>query len=266
MKSPKQVGLESAILKGLSGPARKVAEALLEDAEVRALQEYANTVSIKRLGYNDHGPVHMRKVVLNALRMAEILHSAEIKLSLEEDEAGDYEDSLISLVMAGMLHDVGMSVGRHDHEHASIMLTLPIIDRTLRWVYADDVAKRVVVRSLVVECIAGHMATQRIYSREAGIILVADGCDMEKGRARIPMMIATESRVGDIHKYSASAVEQVKIEKGEKRPIRITVEMRATVGFFQVEEVLIGKINSSPVKPFIELYAGVIGRKMKCYL
>jgi metal-dependent HD superfamily phosphatase/phosphodiesterase len=79
-------------------------------------------------------------------------------------------------------------------------------------------------------------------------------------------MIATESRVGDIHKYSASAIEQVTIDKGEKRPIRISVQMKATVGFFQVEEVLINKINSSPVKPYIELYAGVIGKKMKCYL
>jgi metal-dependent HD superfamily phosphatase/phosphodiesterase len=56
------------------------------------------------------------------------------------------------------------------------------------------------------------------------------------------------------------------IMKGLTGPIRITVQMKATVGFFQVEEVLIGKINSSPVKPFIELYAGIIGKKMKCYL
>ena len=42
--------------------------------------------------------------------------------------------------------------------------------------------------------------------------------------------------------------------------------MKATVGFFQVEEVLLHKIDWSPAKPFIELYAGVIGKKMKCYL
>ncbi len=266
MKSPKQIGIDAAIVKGLSGSVRKAAETLLNDEEVQALQEYANTVSIKRLGFNDHGPVHMRTVVLNALRMADILHAAGIRLSLEEDDAGSYEDSLIALITAGMLHDVGMTVGRHDHEHASITLSLPIIDRVLHGVYGGDMMKRVVVRSLAVECIVGHMATQRIHSKEAGIILVADGCDMQKGRARIPMIIATESRVGDIHKYSASAIEQVAIEKGEKRPIRITVQMKATVGFFQVEEVLINKINSSPVKPYIELYAGVIGKKMKCYL
>ncbi|HUI72038.1 MAG TPA: hypothetical protein VL354_16075, partial [Spirochaetia bacterium] len=266
MKSPKQLALENEIRSRLTGTARVAADALLDDQEVQYLQEYANVVSIKRLGYNDHGPVHMRTVVLNAIAMAELLHAAGIPLSLESDDAGGYDDSLVGMLLAGMLHDVGMSVGRADHEHDGVWLALPIMDRILTRVYGDDVGRRVVVRSLAVECIVGHMATQRIHSLEAGLILVADGCDMEKGRARIPMMIATESRVGDIHKYSASAIEQVRIEKGVQRPIRITVEMKATVGFFQVEEVLLHKIDWSPAKPFIELYAGVIGKKLKCYL
>lgn len=285
MKSPKQVHLEADILRMVrdasperrgrrggivkpawKGTAHRAAEILLHDREIQSLQEYANIVSIKRLGFNDHGPVHMRSVVLNALIMADLLHGQGTKLSLEADEAGSYEDSQVALLCAGMLHDIGMTVGREDHEHASVELALPIVDRVLREVYGEDIERRVVVRSMVIECIVGHMATQRIHSLEAGLILIADGCDMEKGRARIPMMIATESRVGDIHKYSASAIEEVRIEKGAERPIRITIEMKDSVGFFQVEEVLFHKINSSPVKPLIELYAGVIGKKMKCYL
>ncbi len=266
MKSPKQIGLENEIRSRLSGIARSAADILLDDQEIQHLQEYANVVSIKRLGYNDHGPVHMRTVVLNAIIMAGLMHGAGIKLSLEADDAGTYNDSLVGLLLAGMLHDVGMSVGRADHEHDGVWLSLPIMDRVLARVYGDDIERRVVVRSLAVECIVGHMATQRIHSLEAGLMLIADGCDMEKGRARIPMMIATESRVGDIHKYSASAIEQVRIEKGVQRPIRITVEMKATVGFFQVEEVLLHKIDWSPAKPFIELYAGIIDKKLKCYM
>ena len=266
MKSPKQLAVESEIRERARGLTKKAAAILLDDAEIQHLQEYANTVSIKRLGFNDHGPVHMRSVVLNALLMADLMHRAGIPLSLEADDAGSYEDSLVALLCAGMLHDIGMTVGREDHEHAGVELALPIIDRVLREVYGDDVGKRVVVRSMAVECIVGHMATQRIHSLEAGIMLVADGCDMEKGRARIPMMIATESRMGDIHKYSASAIEEVRLEKGAHRPIRITIEMKATVGFFQVEEVLLHKINASPAKPYIELYAGVMDKKMKCYL
>ncbi len=248
MKSPKQVGLENEIRSRLTGMVRTAADILLDDQEIQHLQEYANVVSIKRLGYNDHGPVHMRTVVLNAIIMADLMHAAGIPLSLQADDAGTYEDSLVGLLLAGMLHDVGMSIGRADHEHDGVWLALPIMDRVLAQVYGADIARRVVVRSLAVECIVGHMATQRVHSLEAGIILVADGCDMEKGRARIPMMIATESRVGDIHKYSASAIEQVKLERGVQRPIRITVEMKATVGFFQVEEVLLHKIDWSPGK------------------
>lgn len=208
----------------------------------------------------------MRTVVLNALAMAQLMHEAAIPLSLEKDDAGTYQDSLVGLLLAGMLHDVGMTVGRSGHEQAGAWLSLPIMDRVLQDVYGSDLAKKVVVRSLAVECIVGHMATQGIHSLEAGLLLIADGCDMEKGRARIPMMIATESRVGDIHKYSASAIEEVRIEKGSQKPIRITVLMKATVGFFQVEEVLLHKIDWSPAKPFLELYAGVIGKKMKCYV
>jgi len=266
MKSPKQTGLEAQIRSRLDGIALKAADILLDDQEIQLLQEYANVVSIKRLGYNDHGPVHMRSVVLNALVMAQLMHEAGIPLSLEKDDAGTYQDSLVGLLLAGMLHDVGMTVGRADHEHAGAWLGLPIMDRVLQEVYGSDLGKKVVVRSLAVECIVGHMATQRIHSLEAGLLLIADGCDMEKGRARIPMMIATESRVGDIHKYSASAIEEVRIEKGAQKPIRITVLMKATVGFFQVEEVLLHKIDWSPAKPYLELYAGVIGKKLKCYL
>ena len=40
----------------------------------------------------------------------------------------------------------------------------------------------------------------------------------------------------------------------------------AEVGFFQVEEVLIPKIQSSPAKSMLELYAGVEGEEMKRYM
>ena len=116
------------------------------------------------------------------------------------------------------------------------------------------------------EGIIGHMATHPIHSVEAGIILIADGCDMTKGRARIPLEIPSKPAEGDIHKYSANAIEKVKIGQGNERPLKIEIHMRAEVGFFQVEEVLIPKIQSSPVKSLLELYAGVEGEEMKRYM
>jgi hypothetical protein len=270
MTSPKETSLDEKILKMLAGSGKplKTAQLMLKDGEIDCMQDYANTVSIKRLGYNDHGPVHMRKVVINALAMLDLLNSAGIQLNSEKEGAGSFEDSKIAVMLASFLHDIGMCVGREKHENVSAMFALPVLDRILSQIYKDDVEKRIAVRSMVIEGILGHMGGQRIESLEAGVILIADGCDMEKGRARIPMKMgeSKEGKMGDIHKYSSSSIEKVTIDRGDKRAIRITIEMDSPVGFFQVEEVLLKKINSSPVKPYIELFAGVTGQKMKCYL
>ena len=68
-KSVKQIQLEERIIKMLEGKPLQAMQLLFEDPEIQALQEYANIVSIKRLGYNDHGPVHMRKATLNTITM-----------------------------------------------------------------------------------------------------------------------------------------------------------------------------------------------------
>ena len=268
MKSPKEISIEKKILDELEvgSRARAIAETLMNDAEVQETQEYANTVSIVRLGYNDHGPVHMRKVTQNAVHMMNLLHQAGVKTSIETENAGNLDDSLSAIVFASFLHDLGMSMGRSDHELFSMTLALPIIERALKAVYPDELKKRVVIRSLALEGIIGHMASRRINSIEAGLILIADGCDMDKGRARIPMVVSSEAKVGDIHKYSSNSIELVKIGKGELKPIKIEVEMSTDVGFFQIEEVLLPKVNMSPVKQYIELYAGVTGQETKKYL
>ena len=105
-----------------------------------------------------------------------------------------------------------------------------------------------------------------IHSVKAGIILIVDGCDMTKGRARIPLEIPSKPTEGDIHKYSANSIEKVKIGRGNECPLKIEIHMRAEVGFFQVEEVLIPKIQSSPAKSMLELYPGVEGEEMKRYM
>ena len=266
MKSPKEVALDTRILELVPADLRAVTEQLLHDPEIQALQDYANVVSIKRLGYNDHGPVHMRKVVKNAVKMARLLHDAGIPLTFEAEGLGSYNDSVFALIMAGLLHDVGMTVTRQDHENYSALLGRPIIDRFSALHAPNDIPRQVALRSLIIECIVGHMAIIRINSLEAGLILVADGCDMEKGRARIPMLLNTEARVGDIHKYSSAAVDRIRIERGALKPIGIHIEMSASVGFFQVEEVLFPKLNMSPAKPYLEVTAGMAGEESKRYL
>lgn len=268
MKSPKEISIDKKILDEIppESAAYRIAEILMSDDEVQEMQEYANTVSIVRLGYNDHGPVHMRTVTRNAVHMMNLLHEAGIKTSLETENAGTIDDSLCAIILASFLHDLGMSIGRQDHELYSLTLATPIIDRTLQQVFPDNLAKRVTIRSMALEGIIGHMATRRIHSLEAGLILIADGCDMEKGRARIPMVLNTEPKAGDIHKYSANSIERVHITKGDPKPIRISVEMSTDVGLFQIEEVLLPKVNMSLAKQYIELYVGIVDQEIKKYL
>jgi metal-dependent HD superfamily phosphatase/phosphodiesterase len=268
MKSPKEISIEKKILEDLvpGSPSYQVAEILMEDAEIQHMQEYANTVSILRLGYNDHGPVHMRTVTRNAVIMLNMLHDAGIKTSIEAENSGTLDDSLCSVILASFLHDLGMAMGRQDHELYSMTLAQPIIERTLQKVFPDNLFKQVVIRSVALEGIIGHMATRKIHSLEAGLILIADGSDMEKGRARIPLVLKTEPKAGDIHKYSANSIEDVVISHGDPKPIRITVKMSTDVGFFQIEEVLLPKVNMSPVKQYIELYAGIVDQDIKKYL
>ena len=268
MKSVKESVTETKIFEKLKNypKCKELVKYLFNDVELQEMQDYANNVSIKRLGFNDHGPVHMRQVAINSIKMLKILNEAQIPTSLEQEEIGTFEDSLCAVVIASLMHDLGMMVGRQGHEEMSVMLALPLIDKTLNNIFPDDIHKRVVIKSLAIEAIIGHMSSRKIHSIEAGILLIADGCDMTKGRARIPMALNTTPKVGDIHKYSANAITKVNIQHGETKPIKIDVEMSAEVGFFQIEEVLLTKVYSSPAKQFIELYAGVTGEEKKRYL
>ncbi|MDR0399641.1 MAG: phosphohydrolase [Treponema sp.] len=271
MRSPKEIGLDSKITDKLGalvppGKALELAALVLGDPEIQALQDYANSVSIKRLGYNDHGPVHVRTVALNALIMMGLLRDAGIPASLEREDSGGFEDSLMAVFLAALFHDSGMSIGRQDHELHSCYLAYPIMDRLLTQVFPRSMEKRVTIRSLALEGISGHMGNRTIHSLEAGVLLVADGCDMWKGRARIPMALSERPKVGDIHQYSANSIEDVKIGKGKEKPIRIDISMSSEVGLFQIEEVLLQKIAASTAKPYIELYARVNQNQPKRYL
>lgn len=275
-KSPKEVTLESKLLKLVDNiiersgdkddlPNQLIKE-LLENEEIKAIHDYANTVSITRLGLNDHGPVHMKTVCHNALKMLSILHDAGVKTSLETESVGTFADSISAVMLAAMLHDAGMTIARKGHELYSGIVTYNIIKDVLIKVLPEDIRRRTIIQSVAMEGILGHMTTNPIHSIEAGLILIADGCDMTKGRARITLEIPSKPTEGDIHKYSANSIEKVKIRHGKDRPVKIEVHMKSEVGFFQVEEVLIPKIQSSPAKHLVELYAGVEGEDMKKYI
>ena len=76
---------------------------------------------------------------------------------------------------------------------------------------------------------------------------------MEYRRSRAAIKRKREPVVGDVHAYSALSVTNVELRQGDHKPVEIFIQMKDASGIFQVEEVLMGKIAMSTIKPYLEL-------------
>lgn len=264
--TPKEDQLDKALLDRSKGRVKKLLIKLLNDEEIYLYHSYANAVSVRRLGYNDHGPVHARITTYNSLKILGYLSEGGVQTSLESEEIGTFEDSAVATLLGCFLHDVGMSVTRDEHEWHSLNLMDTVISRYVTELFPDDLAKQTVIRSLSHEVIVGHMAHTRIHSIEAGVVLIADGTDMTRGRSRVPLNMDRDPMVGDMHRYSANSVRRVEISRGEVKPVLISVFMDDVTGLFQVEEVLMTKVKASPIMSHLEIVAHVEGQEPKYYL
>ena len=258
--------LDAAILGLLCDRGKALYCKLASDPLIRAWQDQANHVSILRLGYNDHGPVHMRIVALNSLKILGFLRDGGIQPSIVFEKLGTFEDGQAILLLSAMLHDLGMAVARQRHEWHSLIIGMRFVERYLEEFYPNDFEKQVAITAMVQEGIIGHMANEKIHSIEAGTVLVADGTDMTKGRARLARLHSTKPTLGDMHRHSANAIQEVVIEKGQERCVHIKVRMDDYSGIFQVEEVLMGKLSQSPIQEFVELSAAVRDEPIRRYL
>ena len=82
---------------------------------------------------------------------------------------------------------------------------------------------------------------------------VADALDMEQGRSRVPF----EANRPNIHSLSAAAIDDVRIDEGEDRAIRIEIEMNNSAGIFQVDELLATKLRGSGLEDHVEVIARI---------
>ena len=77
----------------LEEPAVKETFRFLEDdAEVQSYLRMANVMAVKRLNYNDHGPVHARIVTGSALEIFDLITEA-LEPSCVTNGVGDYENA-----------------------------------------------------------------------------------------------------------------------------------------------------------------------------
>lgn len=234
-----------------------ILERVNQDVELRTLWRTANVNSVDRMGRSDHGRVHVQIVANVALRILRLLVEAGVEPSVIRDYGLTNDDAEVIVVLASLLHDVGISVHRTDHEQHSLFVAAPKAKELLNGLY--DVEQRTILWSEVMHAIISHNRDVECLTVEAGVVKVADALDMSKGRSRIPF----EAGQVNIHSLSAAAIEKVTIERGEERPIRIMVDMSNSAGIFQLDELLKGKLRTSGLGSYLEVIGVVESEKEK---
>jgi uncharacterized protein len=236
-------------------------EALLDgvnaDAELRGWWHMAQVTS-ERLGMSDHSWVHVQIVLNIALRLLRLLAKAGVEPAMVTDHGMGRRDGEVVVASGALMHDVGMSIHRTDHEAYSLFLAEPKLRQLLEGVY--DEPERTVVVSEALQTIIGHRRRgEQPYTLEAGVVRVADALDMAHGRSRVPV---ESGRIG-IHALSAAAIDEVVIEAGELRAVRVEVKMNNSAGVFQVDDLLATKLRGTPLESHLEVVATIEGETEK---
>jgi hypothetical protein len=226
-------------------------DAVNEDDGVKALWYLSAVNATERLGMSDHSWVHIQIVVNIALRLARLLFRRGVVPSVVADHGFKQRDAEVVVAAGALFHCVGMAVHRADHEEFSLFLTAERLPGLLEGVY--DEPKRTVILGEVLHAIISHRRRGEPFTVEAGIVQVADALDMARGRSRVPF----ETRRPNIHSLSAYAIEEVRIEPGEDKAVRVEIVMANSAGIFQVDELLATKLRGSGLEEHIEVVARI---------
>src|ERR671919_2284651 len=143
-------------------------EALLDavnaDPQVGAWWYMAQLTS-ERLGMSDHSWVHVQIVLNVSLRLLRLLARAGIDPAMVTDHGMGRRDAEVVVASAALLHDVGMSIHRTDHEAYSLFLAERKLRELLAEVYEDPERTVVIAESL--HSIIGHRRRGEPYTVEA---------------------------------------------------------------------------------------------------
>ena len=222
---------------------------ILDDPEVQTFLRAQNVNPVARKGYNDHGKKHIEIVRNRALRLYELLKRADVRFNGAADQGLEEADESVIIALAATLHDIGHVVHRDDHTYYSIPLASDILDRILGEFY--DVEEAVRVKSEVLHAILCHHTDEDPLTTEAGVIRVADGLDMERGRSRIPY----EQGGRGINTISSQAIDRVSLVEGDGKPVLVEIRMRNAAGVYQVDGLLKEKLHKSGLEDDIRIVA-----------
>lgn len=225
-------------------------EAMVGDKEAQTSWDMANYMAVNKLGYNDHGMTHAIITSTNAIRIFDLLVEAGIKPDVVVSGAGDLDDACLVTAVATLLHDIGNQVHRQRHELLAVGLARELLDRLMPALY-PDVEQRVELRAFILNAIVTHDFDPPPLTFEGGVVGVADGTDVTKGRGRKAFDLGKI----DIHSVSALAIDEVRIARGKDYPVEITVVMNNSAGIFQIEDTLTRKIVRGPLSKWITVTA-----------
>jgi len=237
--------------------ALKMFHILEKDEETNTLLNLANYIAVRKMGYNDHGPIHARIVTANGVRLIKIiLDSKDLQLD-SINGLGMTEDDAHLIVVAGcFLHDIGNAIHREEHEIFSVMLAKGLLERILPDLY-PEISKRTAVIEQILHALYAHDVGENALTIESAIVVIADGCDITKGRGRLSFDMGKH----DIHSISALSIESVDIHKGKTKLIEIHVNMSNSAGIYQVQETLGNKVSKCPLRDYIEIVADLTPSK-----
>ena len=231
----------------------RLLEKVNADDELYALWLATNVNAIERLGMTDHGPVHVKIVMNIAVKLLRLLMERGIEPSVVTNWGLEREDAELIVASASLLHDIGMSIHRSDHEGFSLFVAQPKLKELLAEIY--DARTATVIRAEILHAIISHRSDGRPLTLEAGVVRIADALDMAKGRSRIPFAAGSMS----IHSLSAQAINAVQIEPGEQKPVRLRIEMSNSAGVFQLDQLFREKLAGSGLESYLELEAYISG-------
>lgn len=236
---------------------RTLIEAVNGDDDLYGLWTAANVTAIERLQMTDHGPVHVKIVMNIAVKMLRLLADAGVQPAVVRDYGLELHDAEVVVAMASLLHDVGMSIHRADHESFSLFIADRKLRELLPPVYEGPTST--IIRSEILHAIIGHRSGGSPLTLEAGVVRIADALDMAQGRSRIPFKAGSMS----IHSISAAAIDRVSIERGEEKPVRIVIDMTNSAGIFQLDQLFRSKLRGSGIEQFVEVNGKLDGETEK---
>ena len=227
----------------------EILDVVEHDEEITTYLDAQNVNPVDRMQYNDHGTKHVGIVRHSALCLYELLKRGGVEFNGARQQGLDEADEPVIVALAATLHDIGHVVHRESHPYYSIPLAADLLDRLLPEFY--DTADAVRMKGEILHAILCHRTEEHPLTLEAGVVRVADGLDMERGRSRVPY----EQGGRGINTVSSQSIERVRLLEGEQKPVLVEIAMTSAAGVYQVDDLLGSKVEASGLEDHLRVVA-----------